>query len=119
MLKRGTRKKAMWHHKNVLDIDVSPDLIRQGADEVDQVAQVVGTAHGAAQQALPDGAFGLMCTPFLKPAYDMVKFIADDVIETAAWREENIADSLRSMADRIEDTDEEVARRFNRLEAQL
>lgn len=100
----------------MLDIDVDLETMRQGASELDVVADNVKACVGAANSALSPNAFGLLCSPVLLPGYEIFRSIAVQMMNETAAMQSRIAQSLRQSADDFEQTDQLVARSFESVE---
>lgn len=100
----------------MLDIDVDLETMRQGASELDVVADNVKVCVGAANSALSSNAFGLLCSPVLLPGYEIFRSLAVQMMNETASMQSSIAQSLRQSADDFEQTDQLVARSFESVE---
>lgn len=98
-------------HGNVsamADIDISTEVMRRAAHEADSVADTVGTAQSAATQALPDNAFGLMCSPLFLPLYTPVAVAAQQMMASSVRALNHSADQLRQSAQAFETNDDDL-----------
>ena len=84
-----------------------------------QVADNVGVAARAGGEALPDNAFGLMCTPFLLPAYSVVETVAETMMVSAQAALERVGRDLRAVGQGFGDVDEQVGASFDQLAGRL
>ena len=98
-------------------IDISSDEIRGHASSVstDQAA-VQQAADAAGSVNLWDGAFGLMCTPFLPPIIAPLTSVISSAIASVAEEIDGTVVPLRDMADSFDETDDDSAVEFEGVE---
>ena len=90
-------------------IDVNSDDIRSHASSVDgDQAGVQLAADAAGSVNLFDGAFGLMCTPFLSPILSPITSSVSEAIQAVADEIDGTITPLREMAREFEQTDDEA-----------
>ncbi len=99
----------------MFDLSVAPDAWRSARTNVDAAASTVDTARDAGSQALPDGAFGLMCSPLLLPAYSMVAGVAEQLLSSVANGLRETETNLGLAVANFENTEQEVADTFKQL----
>ncbi len=90
-------------------IDLTPEHLTRAASDASSAAGEIRTAQQAGDAALADNAFGLMCTPFMLPAYLMVQTAADLLMGSAADSLDRAAGELRVSAAQFQLADSSVA----------
>lgn len=89
-----------------MDVTVTAADIRSHARSIRALADRIGPARQAAGQALPSPmAFGLLCSPILQPAYQVVAGLAEQVMASAEAQLDVTAQALTSTAQSYDDVD--------------
>lgn len=89
--------------------------LRAHAGKVDAHATSLGTAVDAANQVMPDGAYGVICQ-FLPPLFNDVEAVAHEALTAARDGLRTVADNLRDTADDYDSEDLDTGRGFTALE---
>ena len=93
----------------VSDLGVEKAVWYRAAAAADAVAGGVDTARAAGRDALPDGAFGVLCSGLLLPVYQLVAGVEDTMLVAAAGAVRTAAANLRLVADELSGADVQVA----------
>ncbi|MGC5628022.1 type VII secretion target [Georgenia sp. Z1344] len=94
-------------------IDINSDDIRSHASSVDADHSGVQMAADAAGSVnLFDGAFGLMCTPFLPPIISPLTTSVSQAIQSVADEIDGTVIPLRDMATAFDTTDDDASVEF-------
>ncbi|PSL57147.1 excreted virulence factor EspC (type VII ESX diderm) [Saccharothrix carnea] len=88
------------------------------AGKVDAHAESLGTAVDAANQVMPDGAYGVICQ-FLPPLFNDVEAAAHEALTAARDGLRTVADNLRDTADDYDSEDLNAMRSFTGIEGGL
>jgi excreted virulence factor EspC (type VII ESX diderm) len=96
---------------------VTAGELRTHAGKVDGHAQQMGQAVDAANQAMPDGAYGIICQ-FLPPVINETEQAAHEALTASKQALEETATGLRDTADNYERQDETGTSRFRGIEGQ-
>ncbi|MCT2587695.1 ESX-1 secretion-associated protein [Actinophytocola gossypii] len=95
--------------------EVLADELRTHAGKVDGLAGRMGTARDAANQVMPDDAYGIICQ-FLPPVINPLEQQAADALTAGQDGFTGVAESLRESADDYERRDENHADGFRATE---
>ncbi len=88
------------------DVVFEPDVWQRAARDVDDVADSLQMAAQAGGQALPGGAFGLMCSPLLLGAYEALASIQESTLTSASEALHNNANDLRTAITLYQDSED-------------
>lgn len=91
--------------------------LRAHAGKVDGHAQRMGQAVDAANQAMPDGAYGIICQ-FLPPVINEIEQAAHEALTASQTGLEETATGLRDTADTYERQDSAASGTFRGVEGQ-
>ncbi|MPZ83816.1 MAG: ESX-1 secretion-associated protein [Actinophytocola sp.] len=94
---------------------VTAGELRSHAGKVDGLADRMGVARDAANQVMPDDAYGLICQ-FLPPVINPLEQQAADALTAGQDGFTGIAENLRESADDYESRDEKHGEGFRRTE---
>jgi hypothetical protein len=95
------------------DIELSTDEVRQHARMVEEAATMCReAAAGADYVDLHDEVYGVLCSPLFLPIVNPLQDIAAREIQNGAEATAHLAVLLRTMADNVDITDSEAARRL-------
>lgn len=94
---------------------VVADDLRTHAGKVDGHAQAIAQAVDAANQAMPDDAYGLICQ-FLPAVLNELEDEAGDALKASHGGLEAIAENLRATAESYETQDADGAMRFSGIQ---
>jgi len=97
------------------DLVFDPAAWAQAAAGADWAADGVDTAAQAVGQALPTGAFGLMCSPLFLPPYELVAGIEGSVLSSAANAVRAAAANLRTAAGVVSEAESSVTAAMNQM----
>lgn len=92
--------------------------LRTHAGKVDGLAGRMGVARDAADQVMPDDAYGIICQ-FLPPVINPLEQQAADALTAGQDGFTGIAESLRESADDYENRDTARAAGFRAVEGEL
>ncbi|MFD0205560.1 MULTISPECIES: type VII secretion target [Saccharothrix] len=98
--------------------EVTSGELNAHAGKVDAHAQSLGTAADAADQVMPDGAYGILCQ-FLPPLFNDVEAAAHDALTAARDGLRTVADNLRDTAADYDSEDLNTVRTFTAIEGGL
>ncbi|HYZ09504.1 MAG TPA: type VII secretion target [Pseudonocardiaceae bacterium] len=89
--------------------------LRVHAGKVDGHAQALGQAVDAANQAMPDDAYGVICQ-FLPPLFNEVEQAAGEALTASQGALEVVSENLRASAESYESQDEAMGLTFRGIE---
>lgn len=96
------------------DIKLSTEEVRRHAGMVDEAAAMLQEATAGAEYVdLHDEVYGMLCSPLILPLLNVVQDLATTEIRNGTDATTHIAGQLRIMAENVDITDSEAARRIN------
>ena len=95
--------------------EVAAGDLRAYAGNVDGHAQKLGQAVDAANQAMPDDAYGVICQ-FLPPLFNELEQAAGEALTASQGGLEAISKNLRASADSYESQDDAMGLTFRGIE---
>ncbi|MCP2203235.1 type VII secretion target [Lentzea flava] len=98
--------------------EVDPAALRAHADKADRHSAALGQAADAADQAMSDDVYGLICQ-FLPPLFNELEQTARDALKASRDGMAETALNLRHSAERYERHDNAVGERLTSIEGGL
>ncbi len=95
--------------------EVTTGEFRTHAGNVDGHAQKLGQAVDAANQAMPDDAYGVICQ-FLPPLFNELEQAAGEALKASQGGLEAISKNLRASADSYESQDDAMGLTFRGID---
>jgi hypothetical protein len=87
-------------------LEIQPSQLTTAAQQARSAAAAVNGARQATGAALPDNAFGIMCSPLLLPIYITAQAAADTLMDSASSAVTRAADELDKTAEAFTQTDQ-------------
>lgn len=98
-----------------MEIELSPEHLRSGANELETVAENLQTCSDAVSSALPITAFGLFLGPIAVPAYGIMSFAFKTMVNGLAKEQTESVEDLRATAADAEATDQQIRDSLNQI----
>ncbi len=98
--------------------EVTAGDLRAHAGKVDGHAQKLGQAVDAANQAMPDDAYGVICQ-FLPPLFNDLEQAAGEALKASQGGLEMVSKNLRASADSYESQDDAARLTFRGIEGEM
>lgn len=95
--------------------EVTTGQLRTHAGKVDSHAQKLGQAVDAANQAMPDDAYGVICQ-FLPPLFNELEQAAGEALKASQVGLEAVSTNLRASVDSYESQDDAMRSTFSGIE---
>lgn len=98
--------------------EVDPAALRAHADKADRHSAALGQAADAANQAMSDDVYGLICQ-FLPPLFNELEQTAREALKASQEGLAETALNLRDSAERYEQHDSAIGERLTNIEGGL
>jgi hypothetical protein len=98
--------------------EVAAGDLRAYAGNVDGHAQKLGQAVDAANQAMPDDAYGVICQ-FLPPLFNDLEQAAGEALKASQGALDAVSKNLRASADSYESQDDAARLTFRGIEGEM
>jgi len=102
----------------VAGFEVTAGELHVHAGKVDGHAQQLGQAVDAANQAMPDDAYGVICQ-FLPPLFNELEQAAGEALKASQGGLEGVSKNLRASADSYESQDDAIRMGFLGIEGEM